>query len=72
MAKRLKLKLVIRDGEVLDVTDEEEERGSETFSIRKSSVLKCVKINYKEKRISTNERGQRRIFKETKCRHISI
>jgi len=66
MAKRLKLKLVIRDGKVLDVTDEEKERGNEAFSIGKSSGLKWGKRNYQETRISTNERGQRRIFKEVK------
>jgi hypothetical protein len=66
MAKKLKHKLVVRDGKVIDIANEEEERGNETFSIGKASGLKWGKRNYQETRISTNERGQRRIFKEVK------
>jgi hypothetical protein len=66
MAKKLKHKLVVRDGKVIDIANEEEERGNEAFSIGKASGLKWGKRNYQETRISTNERGQRRIFKETK------
>ena len=66
MAKKLKHKLVVRGGKVIDIANEEEERGIETFSIGKASGLKWGKRNYQETRISTNERGQRRIFKEVK------
>jgi len=66
MTKRLKHKLVFRDGKIVDIANEKEEKGNETFSIRKSSGLKWGKRNYQETRISTNERGQREIFKEVK------
>tara|TARA_B110000858_G_scaffold147852_1_gene167952 strand:- start:95 stop:313 length:219 start_codon:yes stop_codon:yes gene_type:complete len=62
----MKTILVVRDGKVVEIKDGELNNSKEeTFSIGKASGLEWGKKGYQETRISTNERGQRRIFKET-------
>lgn len=62
----MKTILVVRDGKVVEIKDGELNNSKEeAFSIGKASGLEWGKKGYQETRISTNERGQRRIFKET-------
>tara|TARA_R110000764_G_scaffold135062_1_gene223167 strand:- start:946 stop:1167 length:222 start_codon:yes stop_codon:yes gene_type:complete len=62
----MKTILVVRDGKVVEIKDGELNNSKEeVFSIGKVSGLEWGKKGYQETRISTNERGQRRIFKET-------
>ena len=62
----MKTILVVRDGKVVEIKDGELNNSKEeAFSIGKESGLEWGKKGYQETRISTNERGQRRIFKET-------
>ena len=62
----MKTTLVIRDGKVIELKDGELINSKkDVFSIGKKSGLEWGKKGYQETRISTNERGQRRIFKET-------
>tara|TARA_R100000808_G_C2142377_1_gene150172 strand:+ start:1288 stop:1500 length:213 start_codon:yes stop_codon:yes gene_type:complete len=69
MTKRLKHKLVFRDGKIIDIANEKEEPRKEGPYIGKNTISKGLKWGqkgYQETRISTNERGQREIFKEVK------
>ena len=64
----MKTRLVVRDGKVVELKEDEELRSikkEQAFSIGKASGLTWGKRGYQETRISTNEKGQRRIFKET-------
>jgi len=64
----MKTRLVVRDGKVVELKEDEGLRSTKeqkAFSIGKTSGLKWGKGDYQETRISTNEKGQRRIFKET-------
>ena len=63
----MKTTLVVRDGKVVEIKEGELEKTNEnkSFSIGKTSGLTWGKRGYQETRISTNEQGQRRIFKET-------
>ena len=63
----MKTRLVVRDGKVVELKEEDlrSTKKEQVFSIGKASGLTWGKRGYQETRISTNERGQRRIFKET-------
>jgi|TARA_R100001129_G_scaffold178137_2_gene153631 hypothetical protein len=62
----MKTRLVIREGKVVELKEEDlREEKVHTFGIGKASGLKWGHRGYPETRISTNEKGQRRIFKET-------
>jgi len=64
----MKTRLVVRDGKVVELKEDERLRSTkekETFNIGKASGLTWGKRGYQETRISTNEKGQREIFKET-------
>lgn len=63
----MKTRLVVRDGKVVELKEEELKNTKENkaFSIGKASGLTWGKRGYQETRISTNKQGQRRIFKET-------
>ena len=62
----MKTRLVVRDGKVVELKEEDlrSTKKEQVFSIGKASGLTWGKRGYQETRISTNERGQRRIFKE--------
>lgn len=63
----MKTRLVVRDGKVVELKEEDlrSTKKEQVFSIGKASGLTWGKRGYQETRISTNEKGQRRIFKET-------
>lgn len=64
----MKTTLVVRDGKVVELKEDEGLRSTKeqkSFNIGKASGLTWGKKGYQETRISTNEKGQRRIFKET-------
>ena len=64
---KMKTRLVVRDGKVVELKEEDLAVSNENkvFSIGKASGLRWGHRGYQETRISTNEKGQRRIFKET-------
>tara|TARA_R110000744_G_scaffold252100_1_gene367908 strand:+ start:56 stop:271 length:216 start_codon:yes stop_codon:yes gene_type:complete len=62
----MKTRLVIRDGKVVEIKPEELNEKKGNLLLKEGSKLKWGDKNYQETRISTNERGERRIFKETK------
>lgn len=64
----MKTRLVVRNGKVVELKEDKELRSTKeqkVFSIGKASGLTWGKKGYQETRISTNEKGQREIFKET-------
>jgi len=61
----MKTILVVRDGKVVEINPDELQESKSNILLKEGSKLKWGDKNYQETRISTNEKGQRRIFKET-------
>jgi hypothetical protein len=61
----MKTRLVVRDGKVVEIKLDELQESKSNILIKEGSKLNWGDNNYQETRISTNEKGQRRIFKET-------
>jgi len=62
----MKTILVVRDGKVVEINPDELQESKSNILLKEGSKLKWGDKAYQEVRISTNEKGQRRIFKETK------
>ena len=60
----MKTILVVRDGKVVEINPDELQESKSNILIKEGSKLNWGDKNYQETRISTNEKGQRRIFKE--------
>lgn len=62
----MKTILVVRDGKVVEINPDELQESKSNILLKEGSKLNWGGKGYQETRISTNEQGQRRIFKETK------